>query len=151
MAQERLYLATLSFRPTRNRGLFEEDKKHVAAKSFHLFASKRLGSRLTQQSNFIVDREQNVPAFYGKYGANLTAWKGPAPKIKPDKSGSSDVLPESISEEADSFKDETAQKWFNFYGRIMYGWRFRICPLNVSIRHSFKSTCDLGLKRPLTS
>jgi len=23
------------------------------------------------------------------------------------------------------FRDSEARKWFNFYGRTMYGWRFR--------------------------
>ena len=23
------------------------------------------------------------------------------------------------------FRDDESRKWFNFYGRMMYGWRFR--------------------------
>lgn len=81
--------------------------EHLAAKSFHLFESKHLCARFTQQSNFIADLEQVVPAFYGRYGAGLVGWQRPAPTIKGDGTGSSDVSPESISEEADSFVAET--------------------------------------------
>ena len=88
-------------------GIVEDGMGHLAAKSFHLFESKHLGSRFTQQSNFITDLEQVVPAFYRRYGAELVAWQRPAPTIKGDRIGSSDVSPESISEEADSFVVET--------------------------------------------
>lgn len=84
--------------------LIDEGKANQEAKSFHLFESKRLGARFMQQSNFILELEQIVPAFYGKFGAQLTAWKRPAPKIKSDRSELPDVSPDSISEEADSFK-----------------------------------------------
>ena len=88
-------------------GIVEDGMEHLAAKSFHLFESKHLGARFTQQSNFIADLEQVVPAFYGRYGAGLVAWQRPAPTIKGDRTGSSDVSPESISEEADSFVAES--------------------------------------------
>ncbi len=88
-------------------GIVEDGTKHLEAKCFHLFESKRLGIRFTRQSNFIADLEQVVPAFYGRYGAGLVAWQRPAPTIKAGKTGSSDVSPESISEEADSFVAET--------------------------------------------
>lgn len=88
-------------------GIVDDGMEHLAAKSFHLFESKYLGARFTQQSNFIADLEQVVPAFYGKYGAGLVAWQRPAPTIRGDRTGSSDVSPESISEEADTFVAET--------------------------------------------
>ncbi len=84
-------------------GIVDDGMEHLAAKSFHLFESKQLGARFTQQSNFISDLEQVVPAFYGRYGAALVAWQRPAPTIRGDRTGSSDVSPESISDEADSF------------------------------------------------
>ncbi|MCY3879348.1 MAG: hypothetical protein OXF74_09240 [Rhodobacteraceae bacterium] len=87
-------------------GIVDDGTTHLEARSFHLFESKRLGARFTQQSNFIADLEQVVPSFYGRYGAGLIAWQRPAPTIKGDKTGSSDVSPESISEEADSFVAE---------------------------------------------
>ncbi len=88
-------------------GIVNDGTQHLEARAFHLFESKRLGSRFTQQSNFIADLEQVVPAFYGRYGAELVAWQRPAPTIRGNKSGSSDVSPESISEEADSFVADT--------------------------------------------
>ncbi len=88
-------------------GIVDEGKKHLAAKSFHLFESKFTGTRFTQQSNFIADLEQLVPAFYGRYGAVLVAWQKPAPTIRTGRKESSDVSLEAISVEADSFVAET--------------------------------------------
>lgn len=88
-------------------GIVDDGTKHLEARTLHLFESKRLGARFTQQSNFIADLEQVVPAFYGRYGAGLVAWQRPAPTIKGNRTGSSDVSPESISEEADSFVADT--------------------------------------------
>ncbi len=87
-----------------NVNIANEGKEHLVATAFHLFESKALGSRFTQQTNFIVDLETIVPTFYGTYGANLSAWKKPAPKLKADKSDASDVSTEAISEEADAFE-----------------------------------------------
>ena len=87
-------------------GIVQDGMEHLAAKSFHLFESKHLGARFTQQSNFIADLEEVVPAFYGSYGAGLVAWQRPAPTIRAARTGSSDVSPESISDEADSFVAE---------------------------------------------
>ncbi len=93
--------------PRDDPGIVDDGTEHLEARSFHLFESKRLGARFTQQSNFIADLERVVPEFYGRYGAGLVAWQRPAPKIRADKTGSADVSPESISEEADSFMPET--------------------------------------------
>ena len=88
-------------------GIVDDGTQHLEARAFHLFESKRLGTRFTQQSNFIAELEQVVPTFYGRYGAALVAWQRPAPTIRGNRTGSSDVSPESISEEADSFVVDT--------------------------------------------
>ena len=67
-----------------NIEIVNECKEHLVTTSLHLFESKNLGGRFSQQSNFIADLEQIVPAFYGAYGANLAVWKKPAPKLKSD-------------------------------------------------------------------
>lgn len=79
-------------------GIVAEGKERLAPKSFYLFESKRLGSRFTQQSNFIADLEQVVPAFYGRHGAGLVAWQRPAPTIKVDRP--SDVSLSAVSQDA---------------------------------------------------
>lgn len=83
------------------------DTDNLVAKSFHLFISKRLGTQFTRQSNFITELERIVPEFYRQFGANFVAWKRPAPTIKGEKASSSDVSPESIFEDADSYIVET--------------------------------------------
>ncbi len=90
-----------------NIEIVNECKEHLVTTSLHLFESKNLGGRFSQQTNFIADLEQIVPAFYGAYGANLAVWKKPAPKLKSDRSGPADVSTEAISEEADAFEPET--------------------------------------------
>ncbi|MCY4306092.1 MAG: hypothetical protein OXC62_15150 [Aestuariivita sp.] len=85
-----------------NVEIIEEGKEHLTVKSFHLFYSKRLGPRFTQQSGFIADLEKIVPDFYAKFGSTLIEWRKPAPVIRTDKSDSSDVFPESISNDADA-------------------------------------------------
>lgn len=87
-----------------NIEVVNEGKEHLVTTSFLLFESKRLGGRFAQQANFIADIEQIVPAFYGTYGANLSAWKKPAPRLKIDKTEPIDVSTEAISEEADTFE-----------------------------------------------
>ena len=87
-----------------NVEVVNEGKEHLVTTSMHLFKSQNLGGRFTQQSNFIVDLEQIVPSFYGTYGADLTPWKRPAPKLKADKSEPTDVSTEAISEDADTFE-----------------------------------------------
>ena len=65
-----------------NVELCNEGKEHLVAHGFHVFHSKRLGARFTQQSNFIADLEAIVPDFYGTVGSELKAWQRPAPRIK---------------------------------------------------------------------
>ena len=86
-----------------NPELAETEKGHLAPHSFHVFRSKRLGTRFTQQTNFIVDLEAIVPSFYGEVGADLSAWLRRAPKIKEDRSSAMDVTTKSISEDAQEY------------------------------------------------
>ena len=85
----------------------EEGKKHLTPRAFHVFLSKRLGARFTQQSNFIADLEAIVPEFYGRFGSRLAAWKKSAPKIKETKSSPEDVSTEAISDEAADFEPQS--------------------------------------------
>ncbi|NOC94485.1 hypothetical protein [Ruegeria sp. HKCCD6604] len=62
----------------------EEGKQHLVAHGFHVFISRSLGARFTQQQNFIVDLEAIVPDFYGRVGADLKAWQRPAPRLRQD-------------------------------------------------------------------
>ncbi|MDE4133934.1 hypothetical protein PXK00_12495 [Phaeobacter sp. QD34_3] len=62
--------------------LCEKDKNGLQVVSFHLYRAKRLGAKFIQQTNFIAELEQIVPAFYRDIGQNLVAWRKPAPKIK---------------------------------------------------------------------
>jgi hypothetical protein len=50
--------------PPRNRSECPQTALHVAPHSFHIFYSKHLTARFAQQTNFIVDLEIIVPAFY---------------------------------------------------------------------------------------
>lgn len=84
--------------------LAEAEKSHLSPHSFHIFRSKRLGARFTQQTNFIIDLEALVPSFYGEIGAELNAWQRRAPKIKEDRSSADDVSTKGISEDATDFE-----------------------------------------------
>lgn len=81
-----------------------EGKEHLAPHSFHVFHSKRLGGRFTQQANFIADLEEIVPAFYREVGSNLVAWKKSAPKIRGDRSSAEDVSTDAIAEDAQDYE-----------------------------------------------
>lgn len=83
--------------------LAEAEKSHLSPHSFHIFYSKRLGARFTQQTNFIVDIEAIIPKFYGEVGAELAAWQKRAPKIKEDRASAEDVSTKGISEEAQDY------------------------------------------------
>ncbi len=86
-----------------NVDMCEEGKQHLVVRGFHVFLSKRLGARFTQQSNFISDVEEFVPKFYRNVGALLLNWKKPAPKIKQEKSTADDVSTESIADDAETY------------------------------------------------
>lgn len=76
----------------------DEGKQHLVAHGFHVFISRRLGGRFTQQQNFIADLETIVPDFYGRVGADLKAWQRPAPRIRQDSLDEDDSAG-SITEE----------------------------------------------------
>ncbi len=82
----------------------QEGKDHLVTHGFHVFLSKRLGGRFTQQANFISDLEEVVPLFYGEVGANLSVWKKAAPRIKQDKPTAEDVSIDAIAEDAEDFE-----------------------------------------------
>ncbi len=82
-------------------GIVEKDKEHLNVIAFHVFMSKRLGVRITQQANFIADLEELVPDFYAKVGAHLVAWKKRAPQIKSGATAE-DVDTGAISDESDT-------------------------------------------------
>lgn len=65
-----------------NVDICDEGKQHLVAHGFHVFISRHLGARFTQQQNFIADLETIVPDFYGRIGAELRAWQRPAPRIR---------------------------------------------------------------------
>lgn len=87
-----------------NPDLASESKEHLSPHSFQVFHSVRLGARFTQQSNFIADLEEIIPAFYRDVGSRLIAWQKAAPKIKKDKSTADDVSTEAIAEDAREYE-----------------------------------------------
>ena len=84
-----------------NSDICETGKSHLVAHGFHLFRSKRIGARFTQQTNFIYDLEHIVPEFYGSVGSTLCAWKASPPKIKQPRDSAEDVTTEAISESSE--------------------------------------------------
>ncbi|NOX73132.1 MAG: hypothetical protein GXP03_05785 [Alphaproteobacteria bacterium] len=78
-------------------------KEHLSPRAFHVFLSRRIGAKFTQQTNFISELERIVPEFYRNIGSELTAWKKSAPRIKGEKSLAEDVSPEAISDDAEDF------------------------------------------------
>jgi len=87
-----------------NIEICNEEKKHLTVHGFHVFKSKRIGARFTQQVNFIADLEKLVPEFYHTVGSNLDAWKRSPPKMMPEKIAADDVSPEAIFDEAEGFE-----------------------------------------------
>ena len=82
----------------------EENKQHLVAHGFNTFVSKHLGSRFTQQANFIANTEEIVPPFYGEVGSHLSFWKKPAPKVRLRKPTADDVSTEAIAEDAEDYE-----------------------------------------------
>jgi hypothetical protein len=78
-------------------------KEHLSPRAFHVFLSRRIGAKFTQQANFIAELECIVPEFYKNVGSELTAWKKSAPRIKGEKILAEDVSPEAISDDAEDF------------------------------------------------
>ncbi|WP_394691074.1 hypothetical protein [Hoeflea sp.] len=79
--------------------IVDRDKEGLQVLSFHIFISRRLGARFTQQVNFVSDLEEVVPEFYREIGQNLSPWRKSAPRIKEDRETAEDVSTEALSEE----------------------------------------------------
>ncbi|MEM6547985.1 MAG: hypothetical protein AAF713_09600 [Pseudomonadota bacterium] len=92
----------------RDVAVANEGKEHLVPTSFQLVEVKSLGGRFAQQTNFIVDVEEIVPAFYRSYGSRLSAWKRPAPRMKDDRTNPADVTTEAIAEDAEAFEERNA-------------------------------------------
>jgi hypothetical protein len=84
----------------------EEGKAHLAPHGFHIFLSKRLGARFTQQTNFIADLEEIVPKFYGDVGQKLSAWKPNAPRLKNDRTTAEDVATDALAEDSEEYRED---------------------------------------------
>lgn len=82
-----------------NPALCNEGKEGQQVSGFHLFYSRRLGAKFTQQANFISELEGVVPEFYQEIGQELRSWHKPAPRIKPEKVTPEEVSIDSIGEE----------------------------------------------------
>ncbi|MCY4259317.1 MAG: hypothetical protein OXC91_03530 [Rhodobacteraceae bacterium] len=82
--------------------LANPDNKHLAPSRFNLFISKRLGGKFIQQSKFIDELENLVPAYYRQFGSKLVAWKKPAPTLREDVTDTEDVSTGAISVDADA-------------------------------------------------
>lgn len=74
----------------------EVGKEALQVSSFQIFYAKRLGSRFTQQVNFISDLEAVVPEFYLEIGQKLTEWRPSAATIKMDRKTADDVSVDAI-------------------------------------------------------
>jgi hypothetical protein len=77
----------------------EENGK--VATSFEVLYARDLGAKFAQRRNFIAELEQAIPEFYEQVGQHLKAWQPLAPKVKEDRSESSDVSPEALREDAE--------------------------------------------------
>ncbi|RCK29669.1 hypothetical protein TH9_20545 [Thalassospira xiamenensis] len=81
----------------------ETDKNSLQVLGFHVFLSRRLGARFTQNVNFISDLEAIVPEFYRTVGQNLVAWRKAAPRIKSERDEAADVSIDAMEGEAEEF------------------------------------------------
>jgi len=80
--------------------IFQSEKQNLQVVSFHIFIARRLGSRFSQQANFISGLEMVVPEFYLNIGQFLTAWRRRPPKIKEERETAADVSVEAIGRQA---------------------------------------------------
>lgn len=88
-----------------NAHIVDAGKEHLQVHSFHVFMSRRLGAKFTQQTNFIGELERLVPEFYAEVGSNLVQWKRSAPRIKTEKPEPEDVSVSAISVEAEKYDE----------------------------------------------
>lgn len=79
--------------------IVEENKPGMQVHSFFVYFSKNLGSKFTQQTNFISELEKVVPDFYREVGQNISSWRKSAPKIRSDKATAEDVSVQDISDD----------------------------------------------------
>ncbi len=79
----------------------EKGKEGLQVIGFHVFISRRMGTKFTQQYNFIKELEELVPFFYREFGQNLTEWRKAAPRIRPDRLSAEDVSVEALQDEAE--------------------------------------------------
>ncbi|MFG5383044.1 hypothetical protein [Yoonia sp. R2-816] len=82
----------------------EVGKEGLQVYSFYVFNAKRLGARFTQQANFIKDLEVVVPEFYRDVGQQLTEWRPPAAKIKPERETAEDVSIDALEDEVEQLE-----------------------------------------------
>lgn len=80
----------------------EKDKNGLQVTKFHIFISRRVGAKFTQQVNFIKELEDVVPFFYREIGQNLQEWRKSPPKIKSDRSEADDVSVSELKDDAES-------------------------------------------------
>lgn len=84
----------------------EKDKNGLQVTRFHIFIARRLGSKFTQQINFIKELEDVVPFFYREIGQNLQEWRKPPPKIKANRSDAEDVDVDAMQVDAEVDRGE---------------------------------------------
>lgn len=90
----------------RDPAICEKDKNGLQVTRFHIFLSRRLGAKFTQQINFIKELEEVVPFFYREIGQNLREWRKSAPKIKLGRSVAEDVAVDALQEDAEADRAE---------------------------------------------
>jgi len=90
----------------RDPSICEKDKTGLQVTKFHIFITRRLGARFTQQVNFIKELEDVVPFFYREVVQNLQEWRKPAPKIKADRRAAEDVAVGSLQDDAEADRAE---------------------------------------------
>lgn len=86
--------------------LCEKNKTGLQVTRFHIFITRHLGMKFSQQVNFIKELEDLVPFFYREIGQDLQEWRKPAPKIKVDRSAADDVTVSSLQEDAEADRAE---------------------------------------------
>jgi hypothetical protein len=70
--------------------------------SFEILLVKDLMGRFAQRRNFISELEAAVPEFYEQVGQYLKAWQPSAPRIREERSAPEAVMPEALSEDAET-------------------------------------------------
>ena len=71
--------------------LAEVERVGQVASSFEVMLVRKLGKRFGQRKNFVTDLEVIIPEFYQDVGQRLKAYQPPAPKIREDKQGQTNI------------------------------------------------------------